>query len=50
MGREMARSDVRALLGQLVDVVVQRGRDHSSQRAVREIWYRDAGSGAGTTR
>ena len=36
-GREMARADVRALLDQLVDVVVQCGRDQSGRRVVNEI-------------
>lgn len=39
-GREMKREDIRALLTQLVDVVVQCGRDHTGQRIVSEIWFR----------
>ena len=43
-GRELPRADIRALLQELVDVVVQCGRNYGGQRAVREIWYRDAGA------
>lgn len=49
-GRELARSDIRALLDQLIDVVVQCDRDPRGQRGVREIWYRDGGAGVRTTR
>ena len=48
-GRELERADIRALLHQLVDVVVQCGRDPSGRRAVSEIWYRDGGAGVCTT-
>jgi type IV secretion system protein VirB11 len=48
-GRELERADIRALLHQLVDVVVQCGRDPSGRRAVSEIWYRDAGARVCTT-
>jgi type IV secretion system protein VirB11 len=41
-GREMPRSDIRALLEELVDVVVQCGRDRSGRRVVSEILYRGA--------
>ena len=40
-GREMARADVRALLDQLVDVVVQCGVE-GQRRFVREVWWREA--------
>jgi type IV secretion system protein VirB11 len=45
-GRELARSDIRALLEQLIDVVVQCGRDASGRRVVSEVLYRAAGSQA----
>jgi len=38
-GRDLAREDIRALLGQLVDVVVQCGVERQ-RRTVREIWWR----------
>ena len=41
-GREMARDDIRALLEQLVDVVVQCGRDQSGRRLVSEVYWRQA--------
>ena len=42
-GRELARADIRALLDQLIDVVVQCGSE--GQRGyVKEIYWRDAGS------
>jgi type IV secretion system protein VirB11 len=47
-GREMARADIRALLEELVDVVVQCGRDQGGRRDVSEIRYR--GADARTTR
>ena len=43
-GRELARSDIRALLDQLIDVVVQCDREATSgRRGVREVWWRGAG-------
>ena len=47
-GREMARSDIRALLEELVDVVVQCDRDSAGRRVVSEILYKK--SNARTTR
>ena len=41
-GREMARSDIRALLGQLVDVVVQCGVE-GQRRVVREVYWKGTG-------
>jgi type IV secretion system protein VirB11 len=41
-GRELARTDIRALLNQLVDVVVQCARDSAGRRVVSEILYRNA--------
>ena len=41
-GREMARDDIRSLLHELVDVVVQCGRDQRGRRVVTEILYRGA--------
>jgi type IV secretion system protein VirB11 len=43
-GREMARGDVRALLDQLVDVVVQCGVE-GQRRFVKEVYWKD-GHGA----
>jgi len=43
-GREMARSDIRALLDELVDVVVQTARDATGRRVVQEVWWKGAGS------
>jgi type IV secretion system protein VirB11 len=40
-GREMARADVRALLDELVDVVVQCGVE-GQQRFVKEVWWKGA--------
>jgi type IV secretion system protein VirB11 len=40
-GRELARTDIRALLDQLIDVVVQCGVE-GQRRFVKEIWWRDA--------
>jgi type IV secretion system protein VirB11 len=40
-GRELARSDIRALLHELVDVVVQCGVENQ-RRFVREIYWKDA--------
>ena len=40
-GRELARSDIRALLDQLIDVVVQCGVE-GQKRYVREIYWRGA--------
>ncbi|HEY3784210.1 MAG TPA: P-type DNA transfer ATPase VirB11 [Steroidobacteraceae bacterium] len=37
-GRELARSDIQALMYLLVDVVIQCGIEHH-QRFIREIWY-----------
>jgi type IV secretion system protein VirB11 len=45
-GREMARGDVRALLDQLVDVVVQCGISGQT-RFVQEIWWRGKEWGCG---
>jgi len=45
-GREMARADIQALLRELVDVVVQCGRDESGRRVVSEVLYRGAGASA----
>lgn len=42
-GREMARADIRALLDELVDVVVHCSRDATGRRAVRELWWKGAG-------
>lgn len=39
-GREMRREDIRALLAQTVDVVVQCGRDEAGRRGVKEVWWR----------
>jgi type IV secretion system protein VirB11 len=39
-GREMGRAEIRALLGQLIDVVVQCGIE-GQRRFVQEIWWRD---------
>jgi type IV secretion system protein VirB11 len=41
-GRELARSDIRALLHELVDVVVQCGVE-GQRRNVKEIYWREAG-------
>jgi type IV secretion system protein VirB11 len=41
-GREMARADIRALLEELVDVVVQCGRDPSGRRVVSEVYWKGA--------
>jgi type IV secretion system protein VirB11 len=41
-GRELARSDIRALLDQLIGVVVQCGVE-GQKRRVREVWWREAG-------
>lgn len=46
-GRDMARSDVRALLEELVGVVVQCGRDPSGRRIVREVYWNGAVKGGG---
>ena len=46
-GRDLAREDIRALLGQLVDVVVQCARDERGQRVVREIWWKGNGTSHG---
>lgn len=43
-GRELARSDIRALLHELVDVVVQCGVENQ-RRFVREIYWKDAAAG-----
>jgi type IV secretion system protein VirB11 len=43
-GRELARSDIRALLEELVDVVVQCERDAVGRRVVREVYWKAAGS------
>ena len=43
-GRELARSDIRGLLAQLVDVVVQCGRDASGRRVVSEVYWKGASS------
>lgn len=43
-GREMRREDIRMLLKQTVDLVIQCGRDENGARGVREIWH-----GAGAT-
>jgi len=43
-GREMARGDIRALLDQLIDVVVQCGVE-GQRRRVKEIWWRSASLG-----
>jgi type IV secretion system protein VirB11 len=40
-GQELARSDIRALLDQLIDVVVQCGVE-GQKRRVREVWWRHA--------
>jgi type IV secretion system protein VirB11 len=37
-GRDLARSDIKALLYLLVDVVVQFGVD-GQQRYIKEVWY-----------
>jgi len=42
-GRELARADIRALLDQLIDVVVQCGSE-GQRRYVKEIYWREAGS------
>jgi type IV secretion system protein VirB11 len=42
-GRELARSDIRALLEELVDVVVQCARDSNGRRVVREVYWKRAG-------
>lgn len=42
-GREMGRADIRALLDQLIDIVVQCGVE-GQRRFVKEIWWRDGGS------
>ena len=42
-GREMARSDIRALLEELVDVVVQCGREPSGRRVVQEVYWKGVG-------
>jgi type IV secretion system protein VirB11 len=44
-GREMARGDVRALLDQLVDVVVQCGVE-GQRRFVKEVYWKDGHSAA----
>ena len=41
-GRELARADIRALLDQLIDVVVQCGVE-GQRRFVKEIYWREAG-------
>jgi type IV secretion system protein VirB11 len=41
-GRELARADIRALLDQLIDVVVQCGVE-GQRRHVREVWWKGAG-------
>jgi len=41
-GRELARSDIRALLDQLIDIVVQCGVE-GQRRTVREIWWKGTG-------
>lgn len=46
-GREMGREDIRALLRQTVDVVVQCGRDSAGRRGVEEVWYRKGGQSGG---
>lgn len=42
-GREMARAAIRALLEELVDVVVQCERDATGRRVVREVRWKGAG-------
>ncbi len=37
-GRELSRADIRSLLYQLVDVVIQCEVEHH-QRLIKEIWY-----------
>jgi type IV secretion system protein VirB11 len=37
-GREMARRDIKHLLTQLIDVVIQFGVEQH-ERFIREIWY-----------
>jgi type IV secretion system protein VirB11 len=44
-GRDLSREDIKALLHQLVDVVVQCGT-YSRQRVVTEIWWRGGGANA----
>ena len=44
-GREMARNDIRALLDQLVDVVVQCGVE-GQRRFVKEVYWKDGHSAA----
>ena len=44
-GRELARPDIRALLDQLIDVVVQCAREQRGHRFASEIWYREGGNG-----
>jgi type IV secretion system protein VirB11 len=44
-GREMPRADIRALLNELVDMVVQCGRDSTGRRVVREVYWRGASEG-----
>ena len=41
-GRELARADIRALLEELVDVVVQCERDAVGRRVVREVYWKGA--------
>jgi type IV secretion system protein VirB11 len=43
-GQALAREDIRGLLEQLVDVIVQCALD-GQRRYVKEIWWRDAGRG-----
>ena len=43
-GRELARADIRALLEELVDVVVQCERDVAGRRVVREVYWKGAGT------
>jgi len=38
-GRDLSREDIRALLHQLVDVVVQCGVE-KQRRSVREVWFK----------
>ena len=44
-GRELARSDIRALLDQLIDVVVQCGVE-GQRRRVKEVYWKGAGTTA----
>jgi hypothetical protein len=45
-GRELSRSDIRRLLQQLVDVVIQFAVERQ-RRYITEIWYRPAAKGRG---